>query len=92
MTTLPLAEVRKGLSKLIDTAVATHERVEVTRNGRREAVLLSAADFDALLETLDVLSDADAVRELVQTRQEMAEGTWFSTDEMKTAMRQAGRL
>ncbi|MCL2454004.1 MAG: type II toxin-antitoxin system Phd/YefM family antitoxin [Micrococcales bacterium] len=92
MTTLPLAEVRKSLSRLIDATVATHERVEVTRNGRREAVLLSADDFDGLMETLDVLSDADAVRELVQARREMAEGTWFSNDDVAAAMRQTGRL
>ena len=92
MTTLPLAEVRRDLSRLIDAAVTTHERVEVTRNGRREAVLLSADDFDTLLETLDVLSDADAVRELAQARQEMTAGTWFSTDDVAQAMRQAGRL
>jgi len=92
MTTLPLAEVRKELSKLIDSAVSTHQRIDVTRNGRREAVLLSAADFDALIETLDVLADADAVRELAQGRKEMAQGTWFSTDDVAGAMREAGRL
>jgi len=92
MTTLPLAEVRKDLSKLIDSAVTTHERIEVTRNGRREAVLLSASDFDALMETLDVLADGDAVRELAQARDEMARGIWFDSEDVAAAMREAGRL
>lgn len=92
MTTLPLAEVRKGLSKLVDSAVATHERIDVTRNGRREAVLLSADDFDSLMETLDVLADAEAVRDIAQARREMAEGQWFSTEDVAEALREAGRL
>jgi prevent-host-death family protein len=91
MTILPLAEVRKDLSKLIDAAVTSHERIEVTRNGRREAVLMSASDFDSLMETLDILADADTVRELAQARAEMADGVWFDHADVTEAMRQAGR-
>ncbi len=49
METLPLAEVRANLSKLVDQAVRTHQRVEVTRHGRRAAVLLSADEVAAEL-------------------------------------------
>jgi antitoxin YefM len=47
VTTLPVAEARAQLSKLIDEAASTHERFEITRNGQRAAVLLGAEDFDA---------------------------------------------
>jgi prevent-host-death family protein len=47
MTTVPLADARAHLSKLVDEAVRTHERVEITRNGQRAAILMSADDFDA---------------------------------------------
>ena len=61
MTTLSLAEARANLSKLVESAVTTHERFEVTRNGDRVAVLLGADDYDSLLETLDILSNPDEV-------------------------------
>ena len=64
MTTLSLADARANLSKLVESAVATHERFEVTRNGDRAVVLLSAEDYDALLETVDVLSRAEEVQAL----------------------------
>ncbi|MCB1263072.1 MAG: type II toxin-antitoxin system Phd/YefM family antitoxin [Mycobacterium sp.] len=38
METLPLAEVRANLSKLVDEAVRTHLRIEVTRQGRRASI------------------------------------------------------
>lgn len=38
-----------------------HERVIVTRNGRAAAVLISPADLAQLEETIDVLSDPDAL-------------------------------
>jgi len=56
MTTLSLADARANLSRIIESAVTTHERFEVTRNGDRVAVLLSADDFDSLVETVDILS------------------------------------
>jgi antitoxin YefM len=37
---------------LIDEATTTHERFEITRNGRRAAVLLSADDYDTLQDTI----------------------------------------
>jgi prevent-host-death family protein len=82
MTTLSLATARADLSRLVDSAVETHERFEVTRNGNRVAVLLSAVDFDSLTETLDILADRDAISQMrandqswdeLTTESEMAE-------------------
>ncbi len=64
MTTLPLAEVRANLSKLIEEAVRTYERIEVTRQGRRTAVILSAEDYDSIMETLAILSDQELMRDV----------------------------
>ncbi len=54
--TLTLAQVRANLSKLVDEAVRTHEPIVVTRQGRRAAVILSAEDYDSIMETLAILS------------------------------------
>lgn len=92
MTTVPLAEARASLSRLIDSVMTTHERVEVTRKGRRAAVILSADDFDSIMETLDILSDADLVREIRQADEAGAAGEVFTAEEVEDAMRAAGRL
>ena len=65
MTTLPVADARAQLSKLIDEAATTDERFEITRNGHRAAVLLSGDDYDVMQETSSVLSDT-ALREAHQ--------------------------
>lgn len=41
-----------------------HERVILTRNGRAAAVLISPQDLAQLEETIDVLSDPDALAEV----------------------------
>lgn len=92
MTTLPLAEVRANLSKLVDETVRTHQRIEVTRQGRRAAVILSADDFDSLIETLAILSDQDLAREVREAEAEAERGAIFTLDEVTEEMRAAGRL
>ncbi|HBO54913.1 type II toxin-antitoxin system Phd/YefM family antitoxin [Janibacter terrae] len=91
MSMVPLAEARAHLSRMVDEAVRTHQRVEITRNGRREAVLLSAEDYDILIETLDVLSDAELVRDIGTSLDEARQGEVLSTAEVVEAMRAAGR-
>ncbi len=92
MTTLPLAEVRANLSKLVDEAVRTHERIEVTRQGRRAAVILSADDYDSIMETLAILSDQDLMRDVSVAEAEVDRGEVFTLDEVTEEMRAAGRL
>lgn len=74
MATLPVADARAQLSRLVDEAERTHERFEITRNGRRAAVLLGADDYDALRETIAVLSDADLLSAHLAGRTEVEGG------------------
>lgn len=92
MTTLPLAEVRANLSRLVDEAVRTHQRIEVTRNGRRAAVILSADDYDSIIETLEILSDPELMREVREAEAQAERGEVFSLDEVTEGMRARGRL
>lgn len=64
MTAEPLREVRDHFSDVVDRVERHHERVTVTRNGRPVAVLISPADLAELEETLDVLSDPDALADI----------------------------
>jgi antitoxin YefM len=92
MLTLPLAEVRANLSKLVDEAVRTHQRIEVTRQGRRAAVILSADDYDSIMETLTILSDHDLMREVREAEAEAEAGQVYTLDEVTEEMRAVGRL
>lgn len=91
MMTLSVAEARATFSKIVDAAETTHERYEVTRNGRRAAVLLGADDFDALLETVAILADSDLVASIREGLGELDAGLTVSADEVAASMRAAGR-
>jgi antitoxin YefM len=92
MITLPVAEARAQLSRLIDEAATTHERFEITRNGRRTAVLMSADDYDTLRDTFAVLSDADLLTAHYEGRAAVEAGDYLDAAELAETMREAGRL
>lgn len=92
MVTIPLAEARAQLSRLVDEAMRTHERVEVTKNGRRAAVLLSADDYDSLMETLDILGDAEAMAAIRESEADIVAGRLHSFDEVEAELRSKGIL
>lgn len=89
MTTLPVADARAQLSRLVDEAERTHERFEITRNGHRAAVLLGADDYDAMQETIAVLSDTDLLRAHVEGRTEVESGDVVDVQELTQLMRNA---
>jgi antitoxin YefM len=74
MTVEPLRAVRDHLSDFVDRAEREHERVVVTRNGRPAAVLIGYQDLAALEETLEILSDPNAVAAIRASRDEVAQG------------------
>ncbi len=91
METRPLAEVRQDLSRFVDEAMTTHARIDITRNGKRAAVLMSADDYDSLIETLDVLGDAALVRDIRSGLRDAAEGRTHSHEEVVADLRARGK-
>lgn len=91
MTTLPIADARAQLSKLVDEASSTHERIEITKNGRRAAVLMGADDYDAMRETIAVLSDSALLLAHQEGGQAFTEGDILNADQLAEAMRNVGR-
>lgn len=59
-----LREVRDHFSDVVDRVQREHARVTVTRNGKAAAVILSPDDLAQLEETLDVLSDPEALADI----------------------------
>jgi antitoxin YefM len=91
MTTLPLADARARLSELVADAQATHERFEITRNGRPAAVLVAADDYEAMKETIAVLADAELMRAIQEGLAQLHTGDVLDEDELADYLHRSGR-
>jgi prevent-host-death family protein len=91
METLPLSEVKARLSEIAEEVERTHQRVNITRNGRDYVVLMSAEDLESLEATLELLSDPDALARVAQAQADLAAGRQVTHDQMAAEMEQRGR-
>jgi antitoxin YefM len=64
MRTLPLAEAKAKLSRLVDQVVETDEEILITRNGRPAAVLVSPEEYEGWKETQAIRSDPELMAEI----------------------------
>jgi prevent-host-death family protein len=84
MQTTSLADAKSRLSELVASVAGTWERVVITKNGRPAAVLIAVEDLEALIETLEVLSDPDAMAAIQAAERPDAE--WTTGEEMAAIM------
>ena len=74
MTTVNVTEARANLYKLIDDASVSHEPVVITGK-RGNAVLLSEDDWNAINETLYLLSVPGMRESIIESMQENLDAT-----------------
>ena len=74
MTTLPLSEVKARLSEIAEEVATTHERVQITKNGRDYVVLLAAEDLESIEATLELLGNPDAQTRVAHSEEEIERG------------------
>ena len=76
--TLSLKEARNQFSDIVDRAGRLSERIVVTKNGRPEAVVMGADEFESWVETLELLSNPKAVKSIKQGLKEAKAGKFHS--------------
>ena len=74
MKTLPLAEAKATLSRLVDRVEKTDEEVLITRNGRPVAILVSPDEYESWKETRAIQSDRALMREIRKGLRELEKG------------------
>jgi len=92
MSTLLVSEVGPQLARALAAAQTTRDVVEVAQDGQRVAVVLNAQQYDSLVETLEVLADAETVTAIQQGLADLTAGRVCSTEDLAQELRRRGRL
>lgn len=79
--TLSVTDARKNLLQLVDQVDKQYTRVDITKNGRITATLVSPEYLDSLEETIYTLSHSmDDIR---QAEKNISEGKYITFEELK---------
>jgi len=81
-TTVPLTDVRRDLSEIIDEIDRTGAECVITKHGRPVAVIVPHNEFEALVETLNILSDPETMTAIEQSEKETQAGELLDLDEV----------
>lgn len=82
MSTISVTDARNRLPELVEDVSTRLNEYVITKHGRAHAVLMSAEEHDALLETLEILSDSDAVQRIRTGLDELARGETVSFEDV----------
>ena len=83
-----MSEAKSRLSEIADEIHRTHERVNVTRNGREYVVIMSSEDLESLEATIELLSDPAAQARVAQAEADLEKGDVTTLDEMSRLMQE----
>jgi len=81
MKTVTATAARRELFGLLKRSVRGHRQFRITHK-EGDVVLLSEADYESLLETLELLSTPGVARSIRQARKEIARGETYALDEV----------
>ncbi len=84
--TVTLKELRPALPKVVDSIDSKMDRYVVTRHGKPVIVMLNIEDYEALMETLDILADSEARKGIRQGVKDAGRGRTRSWQEIRRSL------
>ena len=80
---VPFTDARATLSDLLDLVEREQEHVVITRKGKPVAIVMSVDEWESWEETIDVLSDPEAMEALRASEEDVKAGRLVDFDEVK---------
>lgn len=79
---LPVTQVKRELMRLLKDLHHRGGVVAITKDGRATGVLMSAEEYEGLIETIAILHDRSLLRSLHRSLRQAHTGKWLSHKEV----------
>lgn len=79
--TVPVTEAKQRFTEIVKGVEDCFDRYLVTKNGKDAAIVMSADEYESLLETLDVLSSKKEMRALLEGMSQSKRGETVALDQ-----------
>jgi len=84
---LPITKARNELPQIVSQAKRGLNKYIVTVNGLPEAVIMSHDEYESLVETLDILSQPQALKNIKQSEREIKLGKYVSLEDLRKELK-----
>ena len=74
MEDINVTDAKNRLTELVKDVEATTASYAIFRSGHKAAVLLSAEEYESMLETIEVLQDRKLMKQMLQSAKDFARG------------------
>jgi len=79
---IPVTKAKSAFLDIIRKIEGSDDAIAITKNGVPEAVLLSMSKFEGLMETMEILSDENAMKSIRKSIKEARDRRWLDFDEV----------
>ena len=79
---MPVTNVKRDFLEIIKNMDQDDSTIAVTRNGEPVGVMMTPRRYEAIMETIEILGDREAVQSLRQSAEDFKEGRIYSDDEV----------
>jgi antitoxin YefM len=80
-TYVPITQAKAKLLDIVRQLSDTNDTIAITKNGIPEAVMLSMKKFEGFLETIDILSDPEMMKQLRGSAEDVKDDKLIDLDE-----------
>jgi prevent-host-death family protein len=90
-TTISISEARKKIFDIAEEVQRPGVYYTFTEKGMPKVVLMSADEFNSLMENLEILSDPKVMTDIKKAEEEYKRGEYITWEEMKKELHQSRR-
>jgi len=79
---LPVTRVKRNFLDILKSMEQDHATIALTRNGEPVSVMMPLSRYEALMETIDILSDKQIMKSLKKSKKDFKSDNVFSHKEV----------
>jgi len=87
MTYLTVTEAKAHLLDIIRKADSSMQHFIITKSGKPKAIIMSLDEYEGWLETLEIMSDKKALKDIRKAEKELAQGKSYTFDQVFKKMK-----
>ena len=82
MKNISVRHLREHLAEVLDDVSEKLDRYVISKRGKPEAVLMCVDDYESWLETLEIISSKETLRDINTAKAELKSGKYFTFEEV----------